>query len=247
MERDPGLLPRPTQDLAVYVREAVWTDAALLDLVGHHDLYASRRGEPRAALESFRRDIDVDVHQNYFAQERSTSDPPRSARLVIRFRSTNPDEAMAVTRALASLVVNGELESRAEQAARAQERVAADLAQARQAQRALTLAVSAKQRATSLAPSARLQVEIVTMLGSLETLELQTSILERREAVLSFGAAVEQQRLGLRFTVVDDGSVPLTSARDHLRLALVAVVALLLGLPLVALGVGAARMPQGVA
>jgi hypothetical protein len=248
MEQDPLSLPRPRHDLSVYIREAIWTDEALLKIIDRHHLYASRRQDSRSALESFRRDIDVDVYQNYFVQERSASDPPRSARVVIRFRSVDSDEAIEVTRALGTLVVDHELESRADQAARAAADVDRDLARTHRAQLDLRAEIAAKQRERSLAPLAdpRLQVELVSMLGSLESLEKHTLALERRDALLSFGAAVEKQRLGLRFTVVDDGALPLSGGRGHGRLVGVGLIALMLVLPLVALGVGAISLKEGV-
>jgi hypothetical protein len=249
MDRDPLSLPRPRHDLRVYVREAIWTDEALLDLIGRHDLYGGLRKDTRASLESFRRDTDVDVYQNYFAQERTASDPPRSALVVIRFRSTDAEKAVAVTRALGGLVVDHELKSRADQAARAEGDVDRDLTRAHRAQLALRAEVAAKQRTIDSAPLSdpQLQVELVSTLGSLEALEKQTLALERREAVLSFGGAVERQRLGLRFAVVDDGTLPLSGRRGYGRLVGVALIALMLVLPLVALGVGAARLKHGLA
>lgn len=85
------------------------------------------------------------------------------------------------------------------------------------------------------------------MLGSLESLETSARALERREALLSFGAAVERRRLGLRFTVVDDGTLSLSGGRGHGRIVGVGLVALMLGLPLVALGVGAVGLKRGLA
>ena len=249
MAREPGSQPRPASDLATYVREAVWTDAALLELIAAQGLYPARRSDSRALLEALRRDTDVEVRQNYFIQERAASDAPRTARVGIRFRSTDPEQAIAVTRALAALVVNHELLSRADDAVRALRRVEGDLTSSRRAQRLVGAAVAARRREIESAAEVdpELQVELVTMLGSLESLELQTAELERRESLLSFGAAIDQQRLGLRFTVVDDGVVARSTSRDRGQLALLVGVALALAFPLVALAVGATRTPRGVA
>jgi hypothetical protein len=120
LELDPLSTPRPKEDLRVSLREATWTDEALLDLLGRYELYANLRADPRAALESFRRDTDLDVYENDFAQERSASAPPRSARIVVRFRAADPDKAVAVTRALGGLIVDYEMNSLTHHADRAE-------------------------------------------------------------------------------------------------------------------------------
>jgi hypothetical protein len=247
MESDPLALPRPRRELGAYVREVIWTDEALLDLADRHELYLAFRQDPRAVLEAFRRDAEVDVYHNYFVQERSATGPPRSARIVVRFRSPDPDKAVAVTRALGNLIVDRELASRADLAVRTKARINADLARSRQAQLGLRGEISAKQREMDSAPLASplLQVDLISMLGALDGLEKQTLALERRDARVSLGAAAEAQGLGLRFTVVDDGSLPLSAGRGAARLVGVGLVALMLGLPLVALGVGAASSKGG--
>jgi|SRR5579872_2550406 len=248
MDRDPLSAPRPDHDLQAYVREAVWTDAKLLEVIRRFGLYA-RAADPRAALESFQSDIDVDVSQNYFAQERSASDPPRSARVGVRFRSVDPAEATAVARALSTLVVDHELASRSEQAVRAESNVDQELAGARRAQLALRAQIAQKQSEILSTPTADpwLEVRLISLLGSLDMLERQTAESERRELALSMGAAVERQRIGLRFTVVDDGVLPVAPGLGYLGLAGVASVALLLGLPLAALTVGAVDWKRGAA
>ena len=80
-DRDPSGMPRPRRELAAYVREAVFTSKPLLAIIERHDLYPGlARRNPRAALNSFREDIDVDVYGNYFVEERSAGAGPRSAR-----------------------------------------------------------------------------------------------------------------------------------------------------------------------
>jgi hypothetical protein len=239
-DRDPISSTRPRHDLAVYIREAVWTDESLLDLVRSHGLYPGVK-DPRAALDAFRRDIEVEVSQNYFVQERSATDPARSARVVVRFRSVDPATAMAVTRALAALIVDHELAGRDEQTAWAHADVERDLAMARDSQLALRAEIAATQNEINAAPSAdpRLQVRLVSLLGSLEVLGAETTESERRELALSMGAAVERQRIGMRFTVVSDGDLPVAAGLGLGGLGLVGLISLMLGLPFVAVSVGA--------
>src|SRR5450432_4428957 len=90
MDQDPSMSLRPRRDLKEYVREAVWTSEPLLKIIHERGLYPGLVARnPRAALESMREDSEVDVYQNYFVEERSTADPPRSARVVVRYRSPN--------------------------------------------------------------------------------------------------------------------------------------------------------------
>jgi hypothetical protein len=241
MGDNPLSSPRPTQELAATIREVIWTDDALLDLVQRHQLYPGLRQDPRAALDAFRRDIEVNVSDNYFVQERSATDPPRSARIVVRFRSIEPDLAITVTRALGTLIVDRELASRADRAVRTHAHIDQELGRARHRQLELRAQIATKQREMAALPlgSPRLGVELVSALGALDGQEKQTLALERREALVSLGAAAETEGLGLRFTVVDDGAIPRSAGRGPGRLAAVALLASMLALPLVALGVGA--------
>jgi hypothetical protein len=86
----------------------------------------------------------------------------------------------------------------------------------------------------------RVEVEFVSLLGSLSTLEREISQAERREASLMLGAAAEEQQVGLRFDVLDDGALASSADRSVARIVGVGLLALLIGTPLVALGVGAA-------
>ncbi len=247
MDGAEGGTSRSSEALADDVRDGIWTDVALLAIVARFNLYPARSRESRAALEAFRGDLAADVQRNDFAVERSVGEPARSARIVVRFRSTNSAEATNVARALAELVVTRELESLTEQTGRAAARATEDLVHGRAAEHALALAIADAQRREGSSPTPRLQVELVTMLGSHEALVRRVAALERRETLASFAAAVARRRVGLRFRVVDDGVVPRSRRRDFGPLATTAVLAFILGAPLVTLGVGATRMPRGVA
>jgi hypothetical protein len=249
MESDPLSASGPRHDMDGYVREVVWTDDVLLDLINRHNLYGGLIHDPRVALESFRRDIEVSVYQNYFLQERSSSDPPRSARIVVRFRSADPEQAVAVTRALGELIVDRELAGRLDQVVREKESIDADLVRARHAHSVLREDVALKRSEMASAPTAnpRLQVELISILGSLESLDKRMRALERRDALLSLGVSLERQRLGLRFTVVDDGALALGNALPRARLAGIGLAALLLTLPLSGLAIGAVVMRPGSA
>jgi hypothetical protein len=243
MDQAPGMSPRPRRDLKDYVREAVWTSEPLLKIIHRRGLYPGLVAHnPRTALESMREDSEVDVYQNYFIEQRSEVDPPRSARLVVRYRSPDRELALAVTRDLAQLIVEYEHATRLEQAIRA----------TNDAERALTFMrrgfsdrkaeLALKRAEISRAPTAdpQLEVEFVSLLGSTSALEHEIVDAEHREASLMLGAAAERQQVGMRFDVLDDGALASSTDRSTVRIAGVGLLALLMGTPLVALGVGAA-------
>jgi hypothetical protein len=242
---DPTAMPKLKRQLGEYVEKAVFTSSPLMDIILRHNLYPkAMRQNPRAALDSFRKEIEVDVYQNYFVEERRVNQAPRSARVSIGFRSDDPEIALSVTRELGALVMNHERRIRREQA----------LAAASEANRErATLNAAVQQRGRDVAEkraeleaagvaNPQLQVELVSLMGSLEALELQAESAELRATKLDLGAKFERQGMGLSFEVADEASVPNPGRRGPLAL-LVAGIAMLLGFPLVALGVGTFGAP----
>jgi hypothetical protein len=75
-------------------------------------------------------------------------------------------------------------------------------------------------------------------LGSLGALEHQVEAAERRASTLELGAGLERGGIGLFFEVVDDGALPERSGQLQAQL-LAGATTLLLGVPLIALAVGA--------
>lgn len=242
-------LPPLKRQLADYVRQAVFTSQPLLEVMRHHGLYPSLlRKNQRAALESFREDIGIEVYQNYFVEDRAPGGAPRSARLTVSFRSKDAAQALAVTRELGSLIISHEQATRRDQALAAASRAnrARDtLVLAYQRRSADVVAKQSElQRAT--APDRQLQVELVGLLGSLAALERRVDAAERRAASSELGALLEREGMGLSFQVVDDGALPGRAVR--VRTALVTALATFgFGLPLVALAVGAFGVKRGQA
>ncbi len=240
-DNTPRNAPRLQRQLAEYVRQAIFTSEPLLDVMRRHGLYAKLlQLSPRTALEAFKEDISVEVFQNYFVEERTAGDLPRSARLTVSFRAKDPNLALAVTRDLGALVVRHELAARRDQA----------LATANAAGRARDTLVTALQRRSqqvlakqneieSTTPrDPRLQVELVSLLGSLGAVERQVDAAERRAASSDVGAALEGRGIGLYFEIVDDGSLPGRAGQRKFALW-AGGTTFLLGLPLVALAIGA--------
>lgn len=247
--RDPRSMPRVKGQLADYVRQAVFTSQPMFELIRRHGLYPRLiRKNSRAALDSFREDISVDVYQNYFVEARTAGAQPRSAHLAVSYRSADRELALAVTRDLGALIILHELAARREQALDA----AAEAALARDATlRALEQRnedVLAKQDQVRRASAAdpRLQVELVGLLGSLGPLERRAEASERRAGALDLSAAFERGGIGLDFEVVDDATLP--SGRDALATRLwLAASSFALGAPLLTMAIGAFAGKRGTA
>ena len=248
-DRDASTMPRLKRQLADYVREGVLTSQPLLDVMRRHGLYASlMRKSARAALESFREDIEIDVYQNYFVEARAPGELPRSARLTVSYGSKDPAQALAVTRDLGRLIIAHEQAARREQALAA----ANDADRAREslqqtlAQRAGQVVAAQTQIARADVPDPRLQVELIGLLGSLDALERRVESAERRAASLDLGAALEKRGMGLYFQVVEDGSLPSRAGRAR-ALMLVFASSFVMGLPMVAMAIAAFASKRGPA
>jgi hypothetical protein len=240
-ERDASGMPRAPRELAEYVRGAVFTSAALLDVMQRYNLYPRvARRDPHAALDSFREDIDVDVRENYFLQDRPAGAAPRSARLIIRYRNADPDTAVHVTHELGELVSEVERAMRKSESARSSDLAREQVDQASQALALRRSAVASMQAEldgnSNAAPDRR--IAFIGLLGSLPALEQRLDQREKREAAIALGAELEQGGVGMMFTVVDDALLP-NDTRANDKRAIVAGAAFVLGLPLLAVAVGA--------
>jgi hypothetical protein len=245
--RDPRDLPRPRRQLAEYVKTGVFTSAPLLDIVRRHGLYPSLlRKSPRAALETFREDIEVEVYRNYFVEERSAGSAPRSARLSVSYKNSNQDVAVAVTRELGALIIEHERSMRSQQSASAARAAKREVDARREFLESRRLEVAAKreemERNDDRDPM--LEVEFAGLAASTTTLALRQDLAERREAELAVGVALEASGMGLSFEVVNDGSLPTRSGRADTNL-FIAGASVFFGLPLVIVGVGAFAPRKG--
>lgn len=247
-DRSPTSEPRPPRQLAEYVRKVAFASEPLLGVISRHDLYPSlARKNPRAALESFREDIDIAVRENYFLEERPVGAAPRSALLTVSYRSSDPELAVSVTRELGELVAQRTQTMREDEVARA-----ADLAKERVDAARDALAVRRSEVASMRdgldrgdEDALKQRMALVGLLGSLPALELKQDERERRAASLALGAALERQGVGTRFEVVDDGLLPHDGAKTER--ALLAGATFVFGLPLLAIAVGAFAPKRGFA
>jgi hypothetical protein len=246
-DRDPTSMPQPKRKLREYVRQALLTSDRLVPLIQRYGLYPSlARKNMRAALDSFREDIDVDVYQNYFVEQRAVGSEPRSARVAVSYRAKDPETAVTVTRALGKLIVERERAMRTAESDRAEGAAALELAGLRAAiaDKSLAIARMQAEMQAETAPAPTRQVELVGLMGSLAALERRETEVSRREAALSLGAALERHGIGLSFEIADDAGLP--SSTRHRDLAFFGVGAsIVFGLPLVAMAVGSLGSKRG--
>jgi hypothetical protein len=242
-DADPTSMPELKRRLAEYVRQGIFTADPLLELAHRHGLYQKQQ-DPRAKVEAFRRDIAVDVYQNYFVEQRVEGASPRTARVAVSYRTGDRMKAVAVTRELGALIMARVQATREEQSARAAENAQGAAAVIEQELVERQRAILELRRRLAVTWDPKDQVELVSLLGSLAPLERGVEKAERRAGSLALGAAYESHGMGLRIDVADDASIPLADQRGALRLVLAGVV-FFCGLPFVVLAVGAGPLFRG--
>jgi hypothetical protein len=246
-ERDSGGVPRFKRQLAEYLRQAVFTSTPLLELIRRHGLYPVLAGaDARGAVDAFKRDISVDVYQNYFVEDRAPGDAPRSARVTLSYRSNDATVALDVTRELGALIVRHELGVRREQALAAARdgELSRETWQRALQRRSAEVAATQVELARSVGPNFGRQVQLVGLVGSLGALEREADLAGRRADTLALGAALERRGIGLSFAVVDEPALPGGERRRAAEL-LAGCVSFVLGFPLVALTLGAFQRRRG--
>jgi hypothetical protein len=241
-DRDARTAPRMKRQLREYVTSAVFSNGALQGLIEKHDLYPGiARKNPQGALDSFREDIEVEVYRNFFVEERSAHDAPRSARIAVSYSSANRELALAVTADLGDLVVAHEYAARKQQADLAAARAREELDRARERylserrrhyQRAALIDGQSEQRHLA-------RVEGSDAMRWLETLERDVEIAEERTAALELGQRLETEQLGLTFETVDRGAIPRSAELEARDLIALGALVFVFGLPLAGLWVGA--------
>jgi len=240
---DSTSMPDLRRRLAESVRESALTSAPLLAIAKRYRLYP-KAADPRAVVEAFRRDVDVEVYQNYFVEPRTEGEKPRSARVAVSYRSEDRDVAIAVTRELGELViarVQAAGEAQATRVAAAARQVSSELEVAL-LDRQIAIAQARRRLAVGWDPTD--QVALVSLTGSLPALEQRVGLAERRAGLLALGAAYEENGMGLNFELAADASIPKSDQRAMRRL-LAASVAFLCCLPLVMISAGAGLFSKG--
>lgn len=231
--------PISSGTLKDHIYHTVFADKPLLELMDRFRLYPSFRTlDPGFAADRMRDDITLTVVRDFFRQQDDEADAPskRSARVNVAYTARDPEEALAVARALGELVVNTKTEERQAAVDEAFDSflgvgvtLRANLKQARfEAARSLS-----DYRRASEAERVELLFKYKRAVETTREIEGQVALTEGTTARLRLRKAFEDEAMGLSFEWVDRGRLapaPLFSARQEL--ALVGIFALFLGLPI---------------
>lgn len=192
-------------DLRSFVENAAFTSGHLQRVIDRHGLYRQAlTRSPVLALQQMRKDIEVEVMQDTFAEYRLENSARRSARIVITFYGDDPVQAMSVAHDLGQLVVDAELSLHADRAKRkarlaraAAERVREDLKETTDELTVLEAHLSLGSREDVPADQLRrmlLQARVVQ-------LQARRSEAEQQETLFELAAESEAKQAGTRVHV----------------------------------------------
>jgi hypothetical protein len=227
------------RDLRGSVTEVAFSHENLVGLMKRLGMLTPRPGkrlDPNVEVEEFREDISVEVVQNQVISLLAPQDRPRSARVIIRYRSTDREEAFAVTRALAGFVVSTSGAERRRELTELLRQQEAAVAAAKARVEELLVEGTRTARAGMGAAEAmvvRERIDKDLLAARRRVLEFETQRDETRRLVQA-----ERQARGMEVEVIEP-TLPPPPLGKPMRMLLVGLATLLLGTPLCALLVGA--------
>jgi hypothetical protein len=192
-------------DMRSFVENVAFTSAHLEQIIDRHHLYrqAVARSSVLALLE-MRKDIEVEILQDYFAEYRLDNSAQRSVRIVITFTGDDPLEASAVTQDLGELVAQAELGRHADRARRnarlarmAAERIREDVKETAESLAILHLALGTDPEL----PLASDQLKRSLLQARMDRLEARRSEAEQQETLFDLTAESEAKQAGTRVHV----------------------------------------------
>jgi hypothetical protein len=178
-------------NLRAYVNEIALTNARLLELMAKHAKAFPRvKTDPVFAVQDFRENIKVEIAENDFVEERSSSDPPRSARLLITVNNGDPELTWQIAQELADLVAGSTI-------AVQRASLKADL------QGAMDAAANAAREANAIEEQKIVGPNIQLDMARQRLLAAQQKV---QDVTLALRALEQQQ--GVRFEISERGKVP---------------------------------------
>ncbi len=238
---DRDSAPPTSTQLQDYLWEVVLNRLTLLEIIEKNELYPSKLEIGREfAIQTMREDLDIDVIRNFFAEQRYSEDPPRTARLRIRYSGRTTQHALSAVRHIARRIAELEANNRERAAAYAAEsasRTASGLQdrylQLQREQNALRQQV--EQDPSDMTAVVRLQ----GFHRQLQHLRQQIRAVEQEASSLRLRTELEGQEMGLRFEIVDPGKAKRPLISQQAKLVLIGAFSFLFLLPVVGVGVGA--------
>jgi len=178
-------------NLRAYINEVALTNARLIELMSKHARSFPRvKTDPVFAVQDFREDLKVDISENDFSEERYGNDPPRSARLIITYKSANPTLAWDVAQELVDLTAGSTI-------AVQRTVLEGELQVATAAAATAARAVSDLEEQKTVGPNPQLATARERLLATQQRVQ---------EASMALRALGQQQYL--RFEIMDRGQVP---------------------------------------
>jgi hypothetical protein len=180
--------------------------------------------------------------RNYFQVERDPDAPPRSARIALSYAHRDPEKALEVARALATVMADQEAKARRESTEVALASVqdsAMSLEQSLMAARREEATLSHELVMQDPSEASVRLVRLMSLRRQIQTLEDQKELANLAVSNLGLRSQVEGQELGLRFEVIDPGRVPRVMISDATRLALLGGISFLFLLPIAGTGIAA--------
>jgi hypothetical protein len=237
---DEGRTAIGDAELAAYISEAFLTRTALAAMMDAHGLYPElRRRQASVALARMQDDIHVAVAENYFAPERFMGDPVKSARVIITYDGETPEKALAVARELGTRIARERSELR-----RGTARANADVTERAVSAAEQELLSARREQAKILANNDDTPLALIRLAGlgrRIAQLQEELAELGRNRTDYALQEELEDRDLGLRFELVDPGRVPTAALGRAEDAVLFGILALIMALPLGALGVGVLR------
>lgn len=193
-------------DMRSFIENAAFTSNHLQKIIERHALYrtAVARSLVLALLE-MRKDIEVEILQDTFAEYRLENSAQRSARIVITFHGDDPAQAMAVAHDLGQLVADAELGRHADRARRnarlahaAAERIREDLKETSDDLAMLEARLSLRDRERAPASD---QLKRMLLQARMVQLVARRSEAEQQETLFDLTAESEARQAGTRVHV----------------------------------------------
>jgi hypothetical protein len=194
-------------DMRSFVENVAFTSGRMQEIIDRHGLYRQAVARnPVLALQEMRKDIEVEILQDYFAEYRLENSSQRSARIVITFSGDDPAQAMAVAYDLGQLVAQAELGRHADRAKRnarlahaAAERIREDLKEASDDLAVLETHLALLEDPEDLQAPDRLKR--VLLQARVVQLEARRSEAEQQETLFDLTADSEEKHAGTRVHV----------------------------------------------
>jgi len=240
---DAATSPRPAKQLRRHVLEVAFSNPRLLGLIKRKGLYKRDLAkDPSLAIESMREDIEVEVWRNYFLEQRGALDAGRTARIAISYQAGTPEVAYDIVRELGTLISEQEETNRIAMADEAVQLAQESVKEAAEDLLRRRGQIVAKEMASHHAPAqeaALLRIEVANLQTQLVPIEFRLKSLEQKRNELELRAAMERNKMGLTFEIVDPGRQARLGASKQKELTTLGIWTFVLVLPLCMLLVGA--------